>query len=749
MNDTLSPIYTFTSKAVSPDTFKVVRFHGNEGLSQLYNFTVTLISRESDLDLTTLVQNPACLTILFPQGDIPFNGILSSFEIRQQFTGVTFYQATLRPKVWWLTLTEHNQIFLDTSLPDFLTSVLVDGGLKAGTDFELRLEKSYPQREYVSQYGETHFNFVSRWMERNGLYYFFEQHDHGEKMIITDHASTHAAMSQGSNLRYRPISGLDWPVAHESIKRFNLTQTPVPATVKLKEYNYRQPDQDLSAQTQVADYGRGETYMYGDHFSTASEGQTLAKIRSEEILCREKIFHGLSTVPYLRTGYTFTLDGHFRDEFNTTYLTITARHEGGQESYLSTGLGLPIQASVDHPVYRNTFEVIPSTTQFRPARTALKPYFHGVMNAWVDASSSGKYAELDDQGRYKIRLPYDVSDRPDGEASAYVRMLQPYGGSGHGLHFPLHKDTEVIVTYVDGDPDRPVIQACVPNPDTPSQVTESSKTKCKLTTSGGNTLHIENSQGNERILMQSPTANSYMRIGQPNDPPASIEDAPDQAGWKINTDGPFKIRAGLCNSMIIGDSESWVIGNAHTAVVGDLNTWHGLHNKSGFIGKQETNLVTFIAGLWSQHALGSKVCTNASNVKIAGQATKMKAAKTELEDAHESLEGQRNALVTAKQNIEQTQANLQGDIQRLRTLQTSMQQTVSNLNGQNTQLVQAKQTLTTSTTKLSLQKSTLTQQKTELKASKTMLQTNITDTDALRDDVNTMKSRMTANRTIL
>jgi type VI secretion system secreted protein VgrG len=137
------------------------------------------------------------------------------------------------------------------------------------------------------------------------------------------------------------------------------------------------------------------------------------------------------------------------------------------------------------------------------------------MSAKIDASGSGQYAEIDDMGRYKVKLPLDLSDKKDGKASRYVRMMQPYAGGGMGMHFPLHKGTEVALMFLDGDPDRPIIAGAIPNPDTASPVAGSNQTQCKIHTGGGNTITIEDQDGAQRMVMFSPTSNTIMTMGAP------------------------------------------------------------------------------------------------------------------------------------------------------------------------------------------------------------------------------------------
>ena len=462
--------FDFVSQALSKDTFGVVNFKGSEGFSKCYEFEITLVATDPEIDLDKVLQNAATFTILREDGDIPFHGILAQFDQLHAVEEYVYYRAVLVPKLWWLSLTHHNQLFLNKKIPEIIEEVLKDGGLTT-EDFEMHLENDYPAWEYVCQYRESHLSFVYRWMERDGMYFFFEQTENGEKMIITDSKIAHTEMPQGKTMYYLPPSGLDEAHREEAIKAFVCRQKMLPKNLRLKDYNYRTPSLEVSGNAQVKANGRGDVYIYGEHFRTPEEGNALAKVRAEELLCREKLFYGESTIPYLRTGYLFDLQDHYRNSYNEKYLTIEIEHQGSQTAFLLAGVQRGLSDMEAQVYYRNSFVSIPSGVQLRAERKTEKARFYGTMNAKIDAAESGKYAELDDQGRYKVILPFDLSGRKDGKASAYLRMAQPYAGTDHGMHFPLHKGTEVLLTFIDGDPDRPIIAAAVPNPEFPSQVT--------------------------------------------------------------------------------------------------------------------------------------------------------------------------------------------------------------------------------------------------------------------------------------
>jgi len=506
--------FSFTSTALAADTFSVVSFEGNEGLSVPYRFEVLLAAADREIDLDQVVNHPARFVIHRDGGDdVYFNGILCGFEQMQAVDAWAFYRATLVPRIWWLSLTHHNQVFLDNSVPEILEAVLKDGGF-TGVDFELRLQADYAKRDYVCQYGETHLDFLTRWMTREGIYYYFEQSESAEKLIITDTVIAHGANRRGGVLTYSPASGLADAHRQEIVQAIVCHVALLPSKVRLRDYNYRKPSLEMTGSADVDANGRGEVYIYGEHFRTAEEGDRLAAIRAEALLCRRREFIGDSTVPYIQPGCTFSLKDHYRPNFNAGYLTVEMLHEGNQTGYLIAGLRQALSDREQGLYYRNRFTAIPAGVQFRPARTLNAPKITGTLNAHIDAAGDGQYAELDEQGRYKVLLPFDTSGRKGGKASAWLRMIQPYAGTDHGMHFPLHKGTEVLLTFIEGNPDRPIIAGAAPNPDTPSVVTSKSETpQCDIKTSGGNEINFQDQKGHERIVIKSPKEDSLIKLG--------------------------------------------------------------------------------------------------------------------------------------------------------------------------------------------------------------------------------------------
>ena len=689
--------FHFFSSTLPAETFTVVRFRGEEGLSRCYRFEVEVVAETADLNLAAVLAAPAALTISRSEGDVPFQGILAEFEQLQQMENYVFYRAVIVPRLWWLGLTHHNQVFLNQTVPQILAACLKDGGLTE-LDFELRLQHEYPKWEYVCQYGESHLAFVSRWMEREGIYYYFEQEVGRDKLILTDTKVAHGAMPDGETLHYSSPSGLQYFHREEVLFDLRCRQRLLPNRVVLKDYNYETPSLELSGQADVSTKGRGEVYLYGEHFRTPAEGARLAAVRAEELLCRERVFAGSSTVPYLRPGYTFRVPDHYRADFNGTYLTTGLAHEGSQAAYLLAGLGGELTAGEREPYYRNTFEAVAAGVQYRPARVTEKARLYGTLNAKVDGAGSGQYAELDGQGRYKVVLPFDQSGRKDGKASAWVRMMQPYAGAGHGMHFPLHKGTEVLLTFIDGDPDRPVIAGAVPNAETPSVVKDANQTMAAIQTGGSNKIAIEDKAGSERILMHVPNQKSFIRIGMPNDPPPGGEPPtpPTSAttattppphdedyeelskelseleaeveGIKLETEGDLTFKCHNEKTTVSGNSFTMVIGAEESIYVGNYSHIKFLTAFDMMVG---ASLEVKVAWAWALNVEG--------HGRFAPQKREFALDVSHMHLKKVNLEGD----ITQLRGI---QANLIGDVTKLEGQTSTLRGTTSQLAGQVSQM---------------------------------------------------------------
>jgi type VI secretion system secreted protein VgrG len=509
--------FHFQSDAVANDTFHLHTLLGREEMSTPYRFEMELLTRKKpeSIKLEDLITKPSHLAIRHSvalhdggRGNKVFNihGMLSELELVDKMQDYVRYRAVLVPRLWKLSLTRQSRIFQDMDILTVIKQVLTDSKTHqfSSEDYELKTSSSYPQQEFIVQYNESDLDFLHRWLEHYGIFYFFEQSESREKVVFCDAAA--AYLPSLGNVRYRPSEdsvapgeapGGDTSRSEETIKSFRYRMSKLPKSVLLKDYNYRTPSVENKAEADVKDSkGEGKVYEYGDHFKTPSEGKALAKLRAEEITFREKAFEGTSDVRPFRPGLVVSLAEHFHSGLNRDYAITSIVHEMKRSRSSDGGVTDAIE-------YRNEFKCIPSDVVFRPERKVPWPSIHGFMNATIDAGGDGKYAEIDNHGRYKVKLPFDLSDQKDGKASRYVRMAQPYGGDGMGMHSPLHKGTEVIVAFLDGDPDRPVILSSVPNPEKPSVVAAANQTQCDWKSGGNNEIRFEDLQGSEQIYLHA------------------------------------------------------------------------------------------------------------------------------------------------------------------------------------------------------------------------------------------------------
>jgi type VI secretion system secreted protein VgrG len=349
-------------------------------------------------------------------------------------------------------------------------------------------------------------------MEREGLYYFFEHEGDRERLVITDSKSIHERLR--GPVRYHPIAGRDI-TAGDRLESFRCQHLSLPAQVRVQDYDYLKPTLDVSGAAPVSRTGFGEISIHGARVFTPEQSKRLAKIRAEELLARKVVIQAAGSAPRLRAGYVFELDEHPRPSFNAAYLATEVTHSGNHAA--STDELKRLIALEHDEVYRVEVTAIPADVQFRAVTMTSWPRVYGTENGVVCGPTESEYAQIDEHGRYAVKFKFDESDRKQGRASTYVRMLQPHGGGVEGFHFPLRKGTEVLLTFLGGDPDRPVIAGTVPNLHTPSPVTAGNNTKNVIQTGGRNRIEMEDRAGQQRITLSTPHANTYLRMGAPND----------------------------------------------------------------------------------------------------------------------------------------------------------------------------------------------------------------------------------------
>ena len=550
--------FEFASNAFEADKFAVVNMTGFEAISKPFRFTLTLVSDDSNVDFETVLQNTASFRIFAPDGasSVPYYGVLAEFEQLQQSDGYVFYRAVLVPRLWHLSLYQMSEVYLnEQTIPQIVEKVLKSSRL-GRADYAMKLSGSYRERSFVCQYQETHLDFLSRWMEKEGMYFYFDHDGTAEQLVVVDNRSMHPA--QAVKVLYRPVNELDTGSAADSVQDFVCRQKPMPQKVVLRDYNHRKASVELKVSETVFVNGIGEVNLYGENFRNEAEGQRYAKLRAEEILCSAKVFTGEATAVGLRSGYFMKLIGHYRDNFNGQYLVTEVHHEGSQAGALLAGIQSSYSEGSGETIYRSTFRAIPAATQFRAERTTAKPRVTGTMNAIIDSEGSGNYADLDEYGQYKVQLPFDNSDKVANKGSARIRMASPYAGSGHGMDFPLHKDAEVLLSFIDGDPDQPVILGAVPNSENPSVVNNRAPYENLIKTAGGNLLRMSDETGKEQIKLVAKDG-SKLALGSSG------------GIWQSTKGSSESLTIGTTNSLFLGFKNSASLSIENALSVGVTN----------------------------------------------------------------------------------------------------------------------------------------------------------------------------------
>jgi type VI secretion system secreted protein VgrG len=482
----------FASGGLPGDDIRLRGLLGRERLSGLFEFDL-LLTRPSGpftpAELDQLLGAPCAVAMGDHPGDV-VHGLLERVQrIDAARTVPPRYLARMVPNAWLLTLARTNRVFMDTTVPKMIEALLTQYGFVRGTHFDVLVTRSVT-REYVVQYQESDWDFIQRWLEQEGLFYWFSHGNEGEKLIIAETNVDATPIEAPASLSYRERNNLSTG-GDPTVWDWDLLQRRVPARVAVFDYNYRTPHLKLAAKAVVDEKnGFGTVFHYGEHFKDADAGKAVAKLRAEQVLSGRRTFSGRTDCGRFRVGHSFKLENHFDAGEDGQYLITSIEHRAGYPVLPDRGdLGDAPQR------YFARFEAIPFDVPFRPERVTPWPKIHGVIHAHIDSDGGGEQAQIDDQGRYKVKMPFDISGSKGSKSSRWIRMAQPYAGAGYGSHMPLHKGTEVLVAHLDGDPDRPIIVGAVPNPHTASPSTGANATQSVIQTASGIRIEMEDVQG--------------------------------------------------------------------------------------------------------------------------------------------------------------------------------------------------------------------------------------------------------------
>jgi type VI secretion system secreted protein VgrG len=478
--------YLSMSSPFGADTLLLRAARGEERLSTPFQFWLDMLSEQSDLDFSQIVGKGVTISVTATGGTTRYiHGIMTRFVQAGTSDRFTAYFGELRPTLWLLGLCSDHRIYQQKSVLDIVKDVFSRLGV---TDVRDATTQTYTARDYCVQYGESALNFVARLLAEEGIHYYFEHVSGKHTLVLADDSDAHTALTAPTAIRYT-TAGRDHE-ADDVILACTMEQQVVSNQYVLDDYEFTTSTTELAVTGTEGD-GALSLYEYPGNYSVKDRGEALAKLRLEALETDAKVLRGDSTVRTFVTGYTFTVAGHPRSDVNASYLLRAVSHS----------------ATADE--YRNRFEAIPATVPFRPAPAAAKPRIPGAQTAIV-VGKSGEEIWTDQYGRVKVQFHWDQLGANDETSSCWIRVAQGWTGQGWGALFTPRIGQEVVVTFLNGDPDRPLITGMVYNGQQtvpyalPDEQTKSTiKTMSSKSGTAGNEIRFEDKKDSEELYLHA------------------------------------------------------------------------------------------------------------------------------------------------------------------------------------------------------------------------------------------------------
>jgi type VI secretion system secreted protein VgrG len=445
-----------------------------------------MVSEDSALDFQQIIGKPITVTLSLGDGSKHyFNGIVGRFIQEETNARLTRYHAEIHPWLWLLTKTADCRIFQNQTVPEIIKTIFSDLGF---SDFRDALTGTYDKREYCVQYNETAFNFVSRLMEDEGIFYFFEHQDGVHTLVLGDDADAHQTcpgLEQKSVLFKQSLVDHTQDLA---ITRCLVEEQVVSDKCALDDFNFETPSTDLMVEEGD---GKFRVYEYPGGFLSKSTGEGRAKIRLDAVEQPKKLIKGEGYVRAFTAGHKFTLKDHYRADVNQDYVLRSVVHAVTQESYT------------------NSFEAFPASVVFRPACLTPRPVISGTQTARV-VGKSGEEIWTDKYGRIKVQFHWDQKGKSDENSSCWVRVDYGWAGKNWGGIFLPRIGQEVVVSYLEGNPDFPLVTGAVYNAEQrvpyplPDEQTKSTvKTNTSKGGNGYNEIRFEDKKDSEELYLHA------------------------------------------------------------------------------------------------------------------------------------------------------------------------------------------------------------------------------------------------------
>ncbi|UVL83911.1 type VI secretion system tip protein VgrG [Pseudomonas sp. B21-028] len=488
---------------LGPEVLLLKDMGGGEELGRLFNYELQLHSLDNAIDLHQVLGKPMCVSMqLDGGGERHFHGIVARFSQNVDQGQFASYQATLRPWLWLLTRTSDCRIFQNLTIPQIIKQVFRDLGF---SDFEDALSRPYREWEYCVQYRETSFDFVSRLMEQEGIYYFFRHEQGRHVLVLADAYGAHTSAPGYASVPYYPKN--EQQRERDHIHDWHLAQEVQPGSLELNDYDFQRPSARIdvrSAMPRPHAAGDYPLYDYPGTYVQSEDGEHYARTRIEALQTLHEQVELAGNARGLGSGHLFSLIGFTRQDQNREYLIVGARYYLSQESGETSG-GAPSAQ------FESSLTCIDAQQSYRPLPHTHRPIVKGPQTALV-VGPKGEEIWTDQFGRVKVHFYWDRHDQSNENSSCWIRVSQSWAGKNWGSMQIPRIGQEVIVSFLEGDPDRPIITGRVYNaeqtvpydlPDNATQSGMKSRSSKGGTPANFNEIRMEDKKGAEQLYIHA------------------------------------------------------------------------------------------------------------------------------------------------------------------------------------------------------------------------------------------------------
>lgn len=488
---------------LGPDVLLLNEMGGGEELGRLFSYELQLNSLDANIDLNQLLGKPMSVGLqLADGGERYFHGIVARCSQNIDQGQFASYQVTLRPWLWLLSRTSDCRIFQNLSIPQIIKQVFRDLGF---SDFEDALSRPYREWEYCVQYRETSFDFVSRLMEQEGIYYFFRHEQDRHVLVLADAYGAHTTVPGYTSVPYYPKD--EQQRERDHMHNWHLAQQVQPGSLELNDYDFQRPSASIdvrSAMPRPHTAGDYPLYDYPGTYVKSEDGEHYARTRIEALQTLHEQVEFSGNARGLGSGHLFSLTGFSRRDQNREYLILAARYYITQERLESGGGAASAQ-------FDSSLTCIDAQQSFRPLANTHRPVVKGPQTALV-VGPKGEEIWTDQYGRVKVHFYWDRHDQSNENSSCWIRVSQSWAGKNWGSMQIPRIGQEVIVSFLEGDPDRPIITGRVYNAeqtvpyDLPENATQSGM-KSRSSKGGSpanfNEIRMEDKKGLEQLYIHA------------------------------------------------------------------------------------------------------------------------------------------------------------------------------------------------------------------------------------------------------